>query len=166
MYTRKVLLKSMYKKAIKAQQESTKVAAEAVFNHRTITSFCSQERILKMWRNSLEGPRKENFQQAWFAGYITAKASTKTFLIMVSTSLLIAEAASLTPDFAKSTKVVGSLFAIIDSYTQIELDDYSGYLVEEITKHVEICDVDFAYPVRPNAIIFEGFSITIEAVKE
>ncbi|KAE8709992.1 putative multidrug resistance protein 1, 2 [Hibiscus syriacus] len=165
MYTGKVLLKSMYKEAIEAQQERIKVAAEAVSNHCTITSFCSQERILKMLRKFDEGPRRENVRQAWFAGYITAKAFTQTFLVMVRTSLLIAEAASLTPDLAKNTEVVRALFDIIDCCTQIEPDDSSGYLVEEITGHVEICDIDFAYPARPNVIFFEDFSITMEAGK-
>ncbi|CAA7051983.1 unnamed protein product, partial [Microthlaspi erraticum] len=44
-YTQRVLLKTMSKKAIKAQDESSKLAAEAVSNIRTITAFSSQERI-------------------------------------------------------------------------------------------------------------------------
>ena len=37
----------MSRKAIKSQEESSKLAAEAVSNHRTITAFSSQDRILK-----------------------------------------------------------------------------------------------------------------------
>ncbi|RVX08734.1 ABC transporter B family member 15 [Vitis vinifera] len=48
-YTRRVLLKSMSAKAIKAQEESSKLAAEVVSNLRTITIFSSQARILKMF---------------------------------------------------------------------------------------------------------------------
>ncbi|KAE8691551.1 hypothetical protein F3Y22_tig00110889pilonHSYRG00040 [Hibiscus syriacus] len=132
----------MSQKAIKAQQESSKLAAEAVSNHRTITAFSSQDQILKMLQTAHGGPRKENVRQSLFAGlglgtaqllnvcimafdfwyggklisqgYITAKTLTETFIILDSTGVVIAQAASMTLDLAKSTEVVGSLFAILD----------------------------------------------------
>ncbi|RVW24013.1 ABC transporter B family member 15 [Vitis vinifera] len=63
-YTRTVLLKSMSAKAIKAQEESGKLAAEAVSNLRTITAFSSQARILKMLEVAQEGPIQESIRQA------------------------------------------------------------------------------------------------------
>ncbi|KAK8534019.1 hypothetical protein V6N13_028302 [Hibiscus sabdariffa] len=191
LYTRKVLLKSMSRKAIKAQQDSSKLAADAVSNHRTVTAFSSQDRILKMLEKAHEHPRKENVRQSWFAGlgfgsaqlltlfimafnfwyggklisqgYITPKALVETFLILVSTGSMIAEAASMTSDLVKSSEVVSSVFAILDHRTRIEPDDSNGYVAEEITGCVEIHDVDFAYPARPNVIILKDFSFTIEA---
>ncbi|OMO96717.1 hypothetical protein CCACVL1_04806 [Corchorus capsularis] len=193
MYTRKAVMKSMSRKAIKAQQESSKLAAEAVSNHRTITAFSSQDRILKMLEKTHEGPRKENLRQSWFAGlalgtaqfltncimafdfwyggqlisqgYISSKALIQTFLILVGTGNAIAEAASMTSDWAKTADVVGSLFAILDRYTRIEPDDSNGYIAEQITGHVELCGVNFAYPARPDIIILKDFSIKIEAGK-
>ncbi|KAA3455984.1 ABC transporter B family member 15-like [Gossypium australe] len=191
LYSRMVLLKSMSKKAIKAQQDSSKLAAEAVSNHRTITAFSSQDRILKMMEKAYEGPRKESVRQSWFTGlgfgsaqfltacivafnfwyggklisqgYISSEALIQTFLILVSTGLVIAEAASMTSDLVKSSEVVASLFAILDHCTRIGPDDSNGYIAEEITGHVEIHDVDFAYPARPNVIILKNFSFTVEA---
>ncbi|TYH01102.1 hypothetical protein ES288_A09G030400v1 [Gossypium darwinii] len=191
LYTRMVLLKSMSKKAIKAQQDSSKLAADAVSNHRTITAFSSQDRILKMMEKAYEGPRKESVRQSWFTGlgfgsaqfltacivafnfwyggklisqgYISSEALIQTFLILVSTGLVVAEAASMTSDLVKSSEVVASLFAILDHCTRIGPDDSNGYVAEEITGHVEIHDVDFAYPARPNVIILKNFSFTFEA---
>ncbi|KAL1163169.1 hypothetical protein V6Z11_A07G251400 [Gossypium hirsutum] len=188
-----VILKKMSVKARKAQQESSKLAAEAVSNHRTITAFSSQNQIMKMLQAAQEVPRKENVRQSWFAGlglgsaqlltvcimafdfwyggklisqgYITAKALIETFLILVSTGVVIAQAASMTSDMAKSAEVVRSLFAILDRCTRIEPDESSGYLAQEITGCVEICDVEFAYPARPNVSILKDFSISIEAGK-
>ncbi|TYI75131.1 hypothetical protein E1A91_D07G253700v1 [Gossypium mustelinum] len=193
MYTRMIILKKMSVKARKAQEESSKLAAEAVSNHRTITAFSSQDQIMKMLQAAQEVPRKENVRQSWFAGlglgsaqfltacimafdfwyggklisqgYITAKALIETFLILVSTGLVIAQAASMTSDMAKSAEVVRSLFAILDRCTRIEPDESSGYLAQEITGCVEICDVEFAYPARPNVSILKDFSISIEAGK-
>ncbi|CAL9248282.1 unnamed protein product [Arabidopsis halleri] len=192
-YTRRVLLKSMSKKAIKAQDESSKLAAEAVSNVRTITAFSSQERIMKMLEKAQESPRRESIRQSWFAGfglamsqsltsctwaldfwyggrliqdgYITAKALFETFMILVSTGRVIADAGSMTTDLAKGSDAVGSVFAVLDRYTSIDPEDPDGYEPERITGQVEFLDVDFSYPTRPDVIIFKNFSIKIEEGK-
>ncbi|KAJ8420274.1 hypothetical protein Cgig2_030247 [Carnegiea gigantea] len=192
-YTRRVLLKSMSKKAIKAQDESSKLAAEAVSNLRTITAFSSQSRILAMLEKAQESPQNESVRQSWYAGIglgtsqgitictwafgfwyggrlmahgcITAKELFETFMILVSTGRVIGEAGSMTTDLAKGSDAVGSVFTVMDRVTLIEPDDPQGYKPEKITGHVEIQDVDFTYPARPDVMIFKGFSITIEAGK-
>lgn len=192
-YTRRVLLRNMSSKAIKAQDESSKLAAEAVTNLRTVTAFSSQDRILKMLEKAQEGPRRESIRQSWYAGiglgfsqslttvtwaldfwyggkliskgYISAKALFETFMVLVSTGRVIADAGSMTSDLAKGSDAVGSVFAVLDRYTRIEPDDPEGYQPEKITGRVELRDVDFAYPARPDVMIFKGFSINIEAGK-
>uniref|UniRef100_A0A803LSY9 Uncharacterized protein n=1 Tax=Chenopodium quinoa TaxID=63459 RepID=A0A803LSY9_CHEQI len=192
-YTRRVLLKSMSKKAIKAQNESSKLAAEAVSNLRTVTSFSSQARILALLEKAQEGPRKESIRQSWYAGiglgtsqglnictwaldfwyggrlisqgYITAKELFETFMILVSTGRVIADAGSMTTDLAKGADAVASVFAVLDRKTQIDPDNAEGYKPEKITGHIEVLNVDFSYPTRPDVVIFKGFSINIEAGK-
>ncbi|XP_058753862.1 ABC transporter B family member 15-like [Vicia villosa] len=193
-YVRCALLNNMSSKAIKAQDESSKIAAEAVTNLRTITSFSSQNRILKMLEKSQEGPSHESIRQSWFAGiglacsqsiifctralnfwyggklvsqgYITKNAFFETTMIWISTGKVIAEAASsMTNDFAKGSSAVGSIFAILDRYTKIEPDDIDGYKVEKLIGEIELHDVHFAYPARPSMMIFQGFSIKIDAGK-
>lgn len=67
-YTRKILLKCISKKAMKAQDESSKLAAEAVSNLRTIAAFSSQDRILKMLQKAQEATQQESIRQSCFAG--------------------------------------------------------------------------------------------------
>ncbi|KAJ8546291.1 hypothetical protein K7X08_018874 [Anisodus acutangulus] len=192
-YCKRVLLKSMSKKSIKAQEESSKLAAEAVSNLRTVTAFSSQARILQMLKKAQEGPQRESIRQSWFAGiglgtsnslmtctwaldfwyggklmaegYIGAKALFQTFMILVSTGRVIADAGTMTNDLAKGADAVGSVFAVLDRYSLIEPEDSDGYKPKKITGNVELSDVNFAYPARPNVIIFKGFSIKIEAGK-
>ncbi|KAL2240470.1 ABC transporter B family member 15-like [Sesamum indicum] len=192
-YCKRVLLKNMSKKAMKAQDESSKLAAEAVSNLRTVTAFSSQARILEMLEKTQEGPKKESIRQSWFAGiglgtsqslmtctwaldfwyggkliaegFIGAKALFQTFMILVSTGRVIADAGTMTNDLAKGADAVGSVFAVLDRYSLIEPEDPDGYKTDKLTGHVELRDVDFAYPARPNTIIFKGFSIYIEAGK-
>ncbi|KAM1511823.1 hypothetical protein PS1_023916 [Malus domestica] len=192
-YTRRVLLKSMSRKAIKSQEESSKLAAEAVSNLRTVTAFSSQDRLLKMLEKAQEGPRRESIRQSWYAGiglacsqslttvtwafdfwyggklvakgYVKAQQLFQTFMILVSTGRVIADAGSMTTDLAKGADAVGSVFAVLDRYTKIEPEDPEGLEPEAITGHIELHDIHFAYPARPDVMIFKGFSIKIDAGK-
>nr|VDC68436.1 unnamed protein product [Brassica rapa] len=163
-YTQSILLKSMSKRAIKAQDESSKLAAEAVSNIRTIIAFSSQERIL----NLLTCTGVLNY---WYGGRliadgkIAAKAFFEMFMIFVSTGRAIADAGTMTTDLAKGSDAVGSVFAVLDRCTTIEPEDPNGYLPEKIKGLISFVNVDFAYPTRPNAVIFKDFSIEIEEGK-
>ncbi|KAH9676229.1 ABC transporter B family member 15 [Citrus sinensis] len=192
-YGKEVLLKRMSKKVIKAQDESSKLAAEAVSNLRTITAFSSQERILKMLEKAQEAPRREGVRQSWIAGiclafsralvscvvalafwyggrlvargYINAKSLFEIFLVLVSTGKVIADAGTMTTDIAKGSNAVASVFAVLDRDTKINPEDPKGYRPEKITGHIELQYVHFAYPARPDVMIFKGFSINIVAEK-
>ncbi|KAL8475590.1 hypothetical protein ACS0TY_028304 [Phlomoides rotata] len=192
-YCKRVLLKNMSKQAIKSQEESSKLAAEAVSNLRTVTAFSSQARILKMLEKAQEGPQKESIRQSWFAGiglgtsqslmtctwaldfwyggkliakgFIGAKALFQTFMILVSTGRVIADAGTMTNDLAKGSDAVRSVFAVLDRYSLIEPEDPDGFKPEELKGRVELLDVDFAYPARPDTMIFKGFSLDIQAGK-
>lgn len=192
-YGRQSLLKSMSQKAIEAQNESSKLAAEAVSNHRIITAFSSQERILRMFNKAQEGPLRENKRQSWFAGlglgasqsltkinlafdfwyggrlisegYITSKQLFETYLILLSTGKVIADAGSMTMDIAKGSSAIKSVFSVLDRKTRIDPDDQHGHKPETIEGKVEVREVDFVYPARPNVIVLKGFSLNIEAGK-
>lgn len=192
-YTQRFLLKSMSKKATKAQDESCKLATEAVSNIRTIIAFSSQERILKLLDMVQDGPRRESVRQSWLAGIvlgtsrsllacttvlnywyggrliaygkIVAKAFFEMFMIFVSTGKAIADAGTMTTDLAKGSDAVESVFAVLDRCTTIEPEDPNGYLPEKIKGLISFVNVDFAYPTRPNVVIFKDFSIEIEEGK-
>ncbi|KAL3525999.1 hypothetical protein ACH5RR_014371 [Cinchona calisaya] len=192
-YCKHVLLKTMTKKAVKAQEESSKLAAEAVSNLRIVTAFCSQDRILQMLHDAQRSPRQESIRQSWFAGiglatsnslktltwainfwyggkliadgYLEAKALFQTFMILMSTGRVIAEAGTMTNDLAKGSDSVGSVFAVLDRYSAIEPESPEGHKDDKITGHVELQDVDFAYPSRPDVMIFREFSLKIDAGK-
>ncbi|KAI3915329.1 hypothetical protein MKX01_035588 [Papaver californicum] len=128
-YARRVLIKSMYNKSTKAQNQSSKLAAEAVSHLRTITSFSSQSRILNMFRETQLGSERESTRLPWIAGLglgfsqsiitfswalnfwyggklvsqggITTKSFLEVFMILISTGRVIAEAGSTTSDLAK-----------------------------------------------------------------
>ncbi|CAL4970906.1 unnamed protein product [Urochloa decumbens] len=192
-YARRVLLKNMSKKSIRAQSECGKIVVEAVSNIRTVTAFSSQDHIICLFDQAQDGPRKESIRQSWFAGIglgtsmsllrciwalsfwyggilmvehnITSKALFQTFLILVSTGRVIADAGTMTTDLTKGADAVASVFAILDRETEIDPDNPEGHKAEKLKGEVDIREIDFAYPSRPDVIIFKGFSLNIQPGK-
>ncbi|KAK3134225.1 hypothetical protein QOZ80_6AG0546570 [Eleusine coracana subsp. coracana] len=192
-YVRRVLLKSMSKKSTHAHSECSKLAAEAVSNLCTISAFSSQDRILHLFEVAHDQPRKESIRQSWFAGLglgtsvslllcswvlaywyggklmvnhqITAKALFQTFCILSSTGRAIADAGSMVTDLAKGADAVASVFTILDRESKIESNNPEGYRPEALRGEVEIRGVDFAYPSRPNMLIYKGFFLNMQPGK-
>ena len=69
-YTKKVLLKRLSRKSIKAQNQTSQVATECIANHRTIAAFCCEERILQLFESTQEAPHQEFKIQSWYAGLV------------------------------------------------------------------------------------------------
>ncbi|CAL4887381.1 unnamed protein product [Urochloa decumbens] len=178
---------------IQAQSKSSKLSVEAVSNLYTITAFSLQDRILHLFDEAQYMAHKENICQSWFAGlslsssvglmactwplnfwyggmlmaghHITAKALYQTFMIIVSTGRVIADAGSMTTDLAKGAKAVASIFAILDRKTEIEPNNPKGYKPEKLQGDVQFVGVNFAYPSRPNVIILKEFFLSIQPGK-
>nr|XP_043629566.1 putative multidrug resistance protein [Erigeron canadensis] len=190
-YARSVLMKSLSEKSQKAQKEGSQLASEAVINHRTITAFSSQKRIVSLFKETLEGPRKESIRQSYFSGIglcssqFLAAASTalaywyggrlltkelidpeklfQAFLVLLFTAYTIADAGSMTKDISRGSNAVGSVFAILDKKTEIDPDTSWGHdsIKGNIRGRVELKDVFFAYPSRPDQMVFKGLNLKI-----
>ncbi|KAL5697734.1 ABC-type xenobiotic transporter [Ranunculus cassubicifolius] len=153
-YTRKVLLSSLSVSFVKAQYQSTQIAAEAVYNHRIVTSFGSVGKVLQIFDEAQEEARKTARKKSWFAGIgmgsaqcltfmtwaldfwfggklveagqISAGDVFKTFFVLVSTGKVIAEAGSMTSDLAKGATAVVSVFEVLDRQSLIPGVDLAG----------------------------------------
>lgn len=141
-YAKKVVLSNVSSDLAKAQNQSTQIAVEAVYNHKMVTSFGCESRILRLFEEAQEEPLKEARKKSWIAGFamgcspclafmswgldfwyggklceageISAGDIFKTFFILVSTGRVIAEAGSMTSDLAKGGKAVASIFEVLD----------------------------------------------------
>lgn len=193
-YSKSVLIKSTSAKIKKAQSEGSQLASEATINHRTITAFSSQERILGLFEAAMKGPRKDSIKASWFSGlglfssqFLTTAAIAVTFwygerlmnqklvapknlfqafFILISTSKNIADAGSMTSDIAKVSSPIRSVFAIIDRKSEIDPEDHNGVKIKKSMKgQIELKKVVFSYPARPEQMISKGLSLKIEAGK-
>ncbi|MFS7929197.1 putative dephospho-CoA kinase, ABC-type xenobiotic transporter [Helianthus anomalus] len=190
-YARSVLMKSLSEKAQKAQKEGSQLASEAVVNHRTITAFSSQKRVVGLFKDTLEGPRKESIRQSYYSGIglfssqFLAAASTalaywyggrllterliapeklfQAFLLLLFTAYTIADAGSMTKDISRGSNAVGAVFAVLDKKSEIDPDTSWGrdIIKGSIRGRVELKNVFFAYPSRPDQMVFKGLNLKI-----
>ncbi|KAA0034243.1 putative multidrug resistance protein [Cucumis melo var. makuwa] len=191
-YSRKVLMRNISEKARKTQGEGSQLASEAITNHRTIAAFSSQDRILSLFEASMEVPKQDNVKQSWISGLglfsslfltttttaltlwyggrlinqglVTPKQLFQAFFILMSTGKNIADVGSMSSDIAKGANAIVSIFAVLDRNTEIDPQQLEGVKVKEIIcGEVELKNVFFAYPTRPDQLIFNGLSLKIEA---
>ncbi|CAN6268278.1 unnamed protein product [Urochloa humidicola] len=162
-YFKKVLMTATSKKAKKAQARGSQLAGEAVTNHRTITAFSSQRRMLRLYETAQEGPRKDNRVQSWISGFclslcqfsntgsmalalwyggrlmarglITPTRLFQVFFMLMTMGRVIADAGSLTSDLAKGGDAVRSVLDILDREPLIKDDGDDGDEAKEPKKN-------------------------------
>ncbi|KAA8523169.1 hypothetical protein F0562_009592 [Nyssa sinensis] len=191
-YTRKVLLSTISTNFVKAQNQSTQIAVEAVYNHRIVTSFGSIGKVLQLFDKAQDEPRKEATKKSWLAGIgmgsaqgltficwaldfwyggklvdsgkISAGDVFKTFFILVSTGRVIAEAGSMTSDLAKGSMAVASVFAILDRQSLIpgSYNAVDRMKLEKMAGSIEMKEADFAYPSRPDNLVLRQFCLEVK----
>ena len=67
--------------------------------------------------------------------------------------------------FAKARVAAAKIYRTIDHRPGIERNGESGVELESITGHVDLRNVEFAYPSRPNVPILRDFSLNVAAGK-
>ncbi|XP_040379594.1 ABC transporter B family member 15-like [Oryza brachyantha] len=150
-YFKKVLMTGMSRKAKKAQVQGSQLASEAVVNHRMITAFSSQRRMLRLYEAAQEGPRKDNVTHSWFSGFclclcqfsntgsmavalwyggklmakglITPTHLFQVFFMLMTMGRVIADAGSLTSDLAQGGDAVRSVLDTLDREPTIKDDE-------------------------------------------
>ncbi|KAI3810014.1 hypothetical protein L1987_19619 [Smallanthus sonchifolius] len=191
LYARRVLMKSLSGRSQKAQLEGSQLASEAVINHRTITAFSSQRRVVGLFKDTLQGPKKESIRQSYYSGvglflsqFLTTASTTlafwyggrllmeeliapkrlfQVFLVLLLTAYTIADAGRMTKDISRGSDAVSLVFAILDRKTEIDPDSSRGRdsIKENIRGRVELRNVFFAYPSRPDHMVFKGLNLKI-----
>jgi len=192
-YFKKVVMSAMSRKAKKAQVRGSQLAGEAVVNHRTITAFSSQRRMLRLYEAAQEGPRKDSRAQSWISGaclslcqfsntatmalalwyggrlmargLITPTHLFQVFFMLMTMGRVIADAGSLTSDLAKGGDAVRSVLDTLDREPLIKDDGDSKQRRQEIKGGIEFRNVHFSYPTRPEVAVLDGFTLEIGAGK-
>ncbi|CAA0828429.1 ABC transporter B family member 19 [Striga hermonthica] len=190
-FAQQLSLKGFAGDTAKAHAKTSMIAGEAVSNIRTVAAFNAQPKLLFLFSHELRLPQRRSLKRAlssgllfglsqlalyasealilWYGsrlvlhGLSTFSRVIKVFVVLVITANSVAETVSLAPEIVRGGEAVGSVFSILDRPTKIDPDDPEAEPVSSIRGEIELRHVDFAYPSRPDVMVFKDFSLRIRA---
>ncbi|KAA8525861.1 hypothetical protein F0562_007716 [Nyssa sinensis] len=187
----KVFMKGYGGNLSKAYLKANMFAGEAVSNIRTIAAFCSEEKVLDLYGRELVEPSKRSFTRGQIAGIFygvsqffifssyglalwygsvlmgkelaSFKSVMKSFMVLIVTALAMGETLAMAPDLLKGNQMVASVFEVMDRKTEVIGD--VGEELARVEGTIELKDVQFGYPSRPDVPIFKDFNLRVHAGK-
>ncbi|XP_073312239.1 ABC transporter B family member 2-like isoform X2 [Primulina huaijiensis] len=173
----------------KAYLKANMLAGEAVSNIRTVAAFCSEEKVIDLYARELVEPSRHSFRRGQAAGIFygvsqffifssyglalwygstlmerelaSFKSVMKAFMVLIVTALAMGETLAMAPDLLKGNQMLASVFEVLDRRTEIAND--IGDDVSRVDGTIELKDVEFSYPSRPNVLIFKDFNLKVHA---
>ncbi|KAL3844648.1 hypothetical protein ACJIZ3_002051 [Penstemon smallii] len=192
-FAQQLSLKGFAGDTAKAHAKTSMIAGEGVSNIRTVAAFNAQEKILSLFSQELNLPQRQSLRRSqcsgflfglsqlalyasealilWYGAHLVSKGVStfskviKVFVVLVITANSVAETVSLAPEIIRGGEAVSSVFSILDRSTRIDPDDSEAEPVESVRGEIELRHVDFAYPSRPDVVVFKDFSLRIRAGK-
>lgn len=174
-------------------EEASQVANDAVGSIRTVASFCAEDKVMQLYRDKCEGPKKTGIQQglisgigfgvsffllfcvyaaSFYAGARLVEAGKTTFsdvfrvfFALTMAAIAVSQSSSFAPDTSKAKASAVSVFAILDRESEIDPSDESGMTLDNVKGEIELRHVSFKYPTRPDVQIFRDLCLTIHSGK-
>lgn len=190
-FAQQLSLKGFAGDTAKAHAKTSMIAGEGVSNIRTVAAFNAQEKVLSLFSHELRVPQHRSLRRSqtsgslfglsqlalyasealilWYGAHLVSKGLStfskviKVFVVLVITANSVAETVSLAPEIIRGGEAVGSVFSILDRCTRIDSDDPEAEPVESVRGEIEFRHVDFAYPTRPDVLVFKDFNLRIRA---
>jgi ATP-binding cassette subfamily B (MDR/TAP) protein 1 len=103
----------------------------------------------------------------WFGGKMilekgyTGGAVINVIIIVVAGSMSLGQTSPCVTAFAAGQAAAYKMFETIKRKPLIDAYDVNGKVLEDIRGDIELKDVHFSYPARPDEEIFDGFSLFI-----
>ncbi|GLJ08654.1 hypothetical protein SUGI_0093070 [Cryptomeria japonica] len=172
-----------------AYAEAANIVEQTIGSIRTVVPFTGERKSIKEYDKSLKIAYKAMAQQGlaagfgigsalsiMFAGYALAlwygsrlilkgsynggQVLNVIFAIMMGGMSLGQTSPSLSA-IAAGRAAAYKMFETIDRKPDIDIYDATGLVLEDIQGDIELKDLEFRYPARPDVQIFSGFSLEI-----
>ncbi|KAL4378860.1 hypothetical protein GQ457_02G011230 [Hibiscus cannabinus] len=190
-FAQQLSLKGFAGDTAKAHAKTSMIAGEGVSNIRTVAAFNAQNKILSLFCYELRVPQMQSLRRSqisgllfglsqlalyasealilWYGAHLVSEGVStfskviKVFVVLVVTANSVAETVSLAPEIIRGGEAVGSVFSILDRSTRIDPDDPEAEPVDSIRGEIELRHIDFAYPSRPDVMVFKDLNLRIRA---
>ncbi|XP_022767288.1 ABC transporter B family member 1 [Durio zibethinus] len=180
-------------KSQEALSQGGNIVEQTVVQIRVVLAFVGESRALQAYSSALRVAQKIGYKSGfakgmglgatyfvvfccyalllWYGGYLVRHHYTNgglaiatMFAVMIG-GLGLGQSAPSMSAFAKAKVAAAKIFRIIDHKPSIDRNGDSGLELESVTGLVELKNVDFAYPSRPDVKILNNFSLSVPAGK-
>eukprot|EP00249_Psilotum_nudum_P022768 c28638_g1_i1 orf=285-3995(-) len=180
-------------KSQKAYVQAGEISEEAISQVRTVYAFVGEEKAIESYARSLsvtfEIGKRSGLAKGlgvgtmygllfcawalllWYSGRLVRKGDTNgakaftTVLNVIMSGLALGQAAPDLAIFGKA-KVAGyTILQMINRKPKINYKSITGKTLSKVVGHIELKNICFSYPSRPDAIIFQNFNLAIPAGK-
>ncbi|KAJ3685941.1 hypothetical protein LUZ61_015105 [Rhynchospora tenuis] len=174
-------------------EEASRVANDAVSGIRTVASYSMEQKVIETYNKKCDKPMKQGIRSGLVGGfgyglsimlfyfsyalcfYVGAKLvhngeATFTEVFRVYYSLILSTTAvvrttAFGSDTTKAKDSATSIFEILDRKSKIDSSSDKGTVLINFRGEIELQNIAFTYPARPNAPIFRDLSLLIPSGK-
>uniref|UniRef100_A0A0D9XAZ8 ABC transporter B family member 1 n=1 Tax=Leersia perrieri TaxID=77586 RepID=A0A0D9XAZ8_9ORYZ len=176
-----------------ALSSASGIAEQAVAQIRIVQSFVGEERAMRAYSAALAVAQRIGYRTGfakgiglggtyftvfccyalllWYGGHLVRRAHTNgglaiatMFSVMIG-GLALGQSAPSMAAFAKARVAAAKIFWMIDHKPSIDRDGEGGVELDAVTGRLELRDVDFSYPSRPDVPILRGLTLSVPAGK-
>ncbi|PPS06507.1 hypothetical protein GOBAR_AA14128 [Gossypium barbadense] len=157
-FAQKLWLAGFSKGIQEMHRKASLVLEDAVRNIYTVVAFCAGNKFLLfacnallLWYTALSVKRR----------YIDLPTALKEYMVFSFATFALVEPFGLAPYILKRRKSLTSVFEIIDRVPKIEPDENSALKPPNVYGSIELKNVDFCYPTRPEMLVLSNFSLKV-----
>jgi ATP-binding cassette subfamily B (MDR/TAP) protein 1 len=175
----------------KAYSKASVVVEQTIGSIRTVASFTGEKQAVLNYNNALVNAYKSGVHEGlaagfgfgtvmlilfstyglavWFGGkMILEKGYTggdvlNILVALMTGSMSLGQASPCMSAFAAGQAAAYKMFEVINRKPDIDSSNTGGKILDDIRGDIELRDVDFSYPARPDEKIFNGFSLSIRS---
>ncbi|KAF9676782.1 hypothetical protein SADUNF_Sadunf08G0038800 [Salix dunnii] len=170
-------------------RKASLVLEDAVRNIYTVVAFCAGNKVMELYRLQLQKIFKQSFVLGmtigfgfgfsqfllfacnalllWYTAYsvknqkVDLHTALKEYMVFSFATFALVEPFGLAPYILKRRKSLISVFEIIDREPKIDPDDNSALKPPNVYGSIELKNVDFCYPSRPEVLVLSNFSLKV-----
>ncbi|EXB65324.1 ABC transporter B family member 20 [Morus notabilis] len=170
-------------------RKASLVLEDAVRNIYTVVAFCAGNKVMELYRLQLKKIFTQSFLKGmaigflfgvsqfllfasnalllWYTaysvkhGYMELSTALKEYMVFSFATFALVEPFGLAPYILKRRKSLLSVFEIIDRVPKIDPDDNSAMKPPNVYGSIELKNVDFCYPTRPEVLVLSNFSLKV-----
>ncbi|TVU35429.1 hypothetical protein EJB05_17317, partial [Eragrostis curvula] len=155
------VLTNVSSKKLTSYGDAGDTVEQTIGSIRTVVSFNGQNKAVAMYNNLIKKAYRTDIEEGLINGF---GMGSVLCILFCSYGLAFCSLGNATPSIsavAEGQSAAYRLFETIERKPDIDSGDTSGVVLEDVKGDVELKDVHFRYPARPDQVILDGLSLQV-----